>query len=125
MNSGLFHSLYGTEGFQGYKVPWGERGKVGSVIGEESERFAFWFCVVDRLAVDEACRYLVEAGKGGEEVTLRSRPELGAFDMVLSYGDFLAFVELQLADWMEQVEGAAGKENELFGWRKGEAWSYR
>lgn len=35
------------------------------------------------------------------------------------------FLELTLADWLEQVEGAADKENPLFLWKKGEAWSYR
>ena len=32
---------------------------------------------------------------------------------------------MTLADWLEQVEGAASKANVHFGWQKGEAWSYR
>ena len=44
----------------------------------------------------------------------------------LLYHDIrLDFLELTLADWLEQVEGAADKENPLFQWNKGEAWSYR
>ena len=35
------------------------------------------------------------------------------------------FVELTLADWLEQVEGAATKPSSLFLWKAGEAYAYR
>jgi len=38
---------------------------------------------------------------------LRARPELGHFDIQLTKEEWLDFLELTLADWLEQVEGAA------------------
>ena len=35
------------------------------------------------------------------------------------------FIELTLADWLEQVEGASKKENPYFLWKEGEAYAYR
>lgn len=55
-----------------------------------------------------------------------SRAELGCFPITLdSKAEWLDFLELSLADWLEQVEGAAEKANPLFEWKVGEAWSYR
>ncbi|GMH57055.1 hypothetical protein TrRE_jg2682, partial [Triparma retinervis] len=62
VKAGMFHSLYGTEGFQGHKVPWSERPKVKRGIGEEAERLAFWFCVADRQSVDSAVRSALLGG---------------------------------------------------------------
>eukprot|EP00525_Craspedostauros_australis_P005427 CAMPEP_0198121674 /NCGR_PEP_ID=MMETSP1442-20131203/32764_1 /TAXON_ID= /ORGANISM="Craspedostauros australis, Strain CCMP3328" /LENGTH=181 /DNA_ID=CAMNT_0043780523 /DNA_START=23 /DNA_END=568 /DNA_ORIENTATION=- len=57
--------------------------------------------------------------------TLRSRPELGRFEMHLDKEEWLDFMELTLADWMEQVEGAAEMPSKLFHWKTGEAFAYR
>ena len=47
---------------------------------------------------------------------------LGRFPIPLEdEEEWLDFLELSLADRLEQVEGAALKENKLFGWKKGEA----
>ena len=32
-NAGLFHSIYGTEGFQGFKLPLAHRGEIAELIG--------------------------------------------------------------------------------------------
>jgi hypothetical protein len=56
---------------------------------------------------------------------LKARPELGRFDLVLNKEEWLDFIELTLADWLEQVEGAAVKPSSLFLWKTGEAYSYR
>jgi len=116
-NAGTLHSLYGTEGFQGFKIDVGERGKVREVAGERGEKLVCWFCVVDRWSVDRRVR--------GEGNKVRSRRELGGFELEMGEEEFLDFVELTLADWMEQVEGAATKSNTLFLWDVGEAWAYR
>ena len=51
-DAGLFHSVYGTEGFQGFTLPYERRDDVRALIGERAERLVWIFCVVDRLSVD-------------------------------------------------------------------------
>mmetsp|Transcript_20800 Transcript_20800/g.40184 ORF Transcript_20800/g.40184 Transcript_20800/m.40184 type:complete len:307 (-) Transcript_20800:268-1188(-) len=125
-NAGLFHSIYGTEGFQGFSLPLSQRDRVRSLIGDKAEKLAFVFCMLDRTTFDET----VFAWTGDEDNNttthaLTARPELGRFRMELKYAEWLDFVELTLADWMEQVEGAAAKDNSLYLWRTGEAYAYR
>jgi hypothetical protein len=63
--------------------------------------------------------------------SFRARAELGAFEMPLEDGqEWLDFLTLTLADWLEQVEGAASKAvprsvGDGVLWAKGEAWGYR
>ena len=55
-----------------------------------------------------------------------ARLELGAFAIPCkSRAEWLDFLTLSLADWLEQVEGAARAENPPVLWGKGEAWAYR
>ena len=97
------------------------------------------FCVVDRLSVDNDLDSRPE-GHG-----FKTRPELSRlffFDdeaadteavgppkvAAIDLDDALwfDFVTLTLADWLEQVEGAANATNGLFHWfEKGDAWGYR
>jgi len=51
-NAALFHSIYGTEGFQGYALPLSHRGEIAGLIGAKAERLAWIFCMVDRATVD-------------------------------------------------------------------------
>ena len=54
--SGLFHSIYGTEGFQGHSIPFTRRSEIKKKIGDRAETLAYTFCVVDRLSVDESVK---------------------------------------------------------------------
>lgn len=125
-NAGLFHSIYGTEGFQGFALPLKERAAIQSLIGPMAEKICFWFCMVDRSTLDRTVfewEGLIQ--DPAKEFHLLARPELGRFDMILSKDEWLDFIELTLADWLEQVEGAASKSSDLFLWKTGEAYSYR
>lgn len=172
-DAGLFHSIYGSEGFQGYKLPLEQRSTLRALIGDRAERLVFIFSMVDRESVDATiagallaiksesggdgggseCDGQEKNGKTGEEegeegeegkggggggeedaiinayasnVSFKSRIELGAFRMdVGDAREYDDFILLSLADWLEQVEGAAGKPNAMVGWVKGEAWGYR
>ena len=130
-NAGLFHSIYGTEGFQGFSLPLSERAKIQQLIGTKAENLAYIFCVVDRSTVDETVfgwdeqHSQIDDELISSTYKLRARPELGHFDIQLTKEEWLDFLELTLADWLEQVEGAAKKENALFLWKVGEAYSYR
>lgn len=123
-NAGLFHSIYGTEGFQGFSLPLSQREAIRSLIGEQAEKLAFVFCMLDRSTFDETV-FAWSYPNDNTTFQLRARPELGRFQMDLTKEEWLDFVELTLADWMEQVEGAAEKENKIFLWKKGQAYAYR
>lgn len=124
--AGLFHSIYGTEGFQGFALPLSERGGVQSLIGENAERLSWIFCMADRTDVDQsALTWTPTSCSSDRRYVFRSRPELGRFELVLDRDEWLDFIELTLADWLEQVEGAASKPSDLFLWQTGEAFAYR
>ena len=50
---------------------------------------------------------------------------MGRFPLYLNKEEWLDFIELTLADWLEQVEGAASKPSKIFLWNMGEAYAYR
>src|SRR5438132_411190 len=52
--AGMFHSIYGTELFQGYKLPLERRAEVRALIGERAERLAYLNCAMDRTSFDRA-----------------------------------------------------------------------
>lgn len=125
-NAGLFHSIYGTEGFQGFALPLSERQAIQGLIGPLSEKICFWFCMIDRSTLDRTVfDWDGKIQDPAKKFQLQARPELGRFDIVMSKDEWLDFIELTLADWLEQVEGAASKPSDLFRWKKGEAYSYR
>lgn len=124
-NAGLFHSIYGTEGFQGFSLPLTERETIQQLIGERAELLCFWFCMVDRNTLDETIFGWNGVTPDDALFHLRARPELGRFPIIMNKTDWLDFVELTLADWLEQVEGAASKPSALFLWNVGEAFSHR
>src|SRR5438105_5970001 len=73
--AGMFHSIYGTELFQGFKLPLDRRPDVRALIGERAERLAYLNCAMDRAAFDRDLE--PEDGPSrvvdritGEEVTL-------------------------------------------------------
>mmetsp|Transcript_27125 Transcript_27125/g.44076 ORF Transcript_27125/g.44076 Transcript_27125/m.44076 type:complete len:172 (+) Transcript_27125:175-690(+) len=60
-----------------------------------------------------------------EQFTFTARPELGRFPIRLNKEEWVDFIELTLADWLEQVQGAAETPSEIFHWKSGEAYAYR
>jgi hypothetical protein len=141
-NAALFHSIYGTEGFQGFKLPLSHRAEIAELIGPEAERLAWIFCMVDRATVDATV--LPPTARPPSEYVAKppsfyARAELGAFEIPLKSSDeWLDFLTLTLADWLEQVEGASSRKTMLSFvgadghvsrdkvlFEKGEAWAYR
>ena len=103
--AGLFHSIYGTEKFQGFKLPLERRSELAQMIGSRAERLAYWNCQMDRASLDELLTqveepFLLRNREGGEVMTL-TRCEL----------DDLCCVHL--FDWLEQAP------------RSGFGWDYR
>ena len=103
------------------------------LIGEKLEKLCWIFCMVDRSTVNKTvfswkvddATTTAPHDNSEESFTLMARPELGRFPIHLDKSEWVDFIELTLADWLEQVQGAAETPSSLFLWRKGEAYAYR
>ena len=103
--AGLFHSIYGTEKFQGFSLPLSERERVRSLIGERAEFVAWLNCIMDRTTFDAA----VSAALAGERMLSISDRD-GNPPIELSIDQLCDLAAVHLFDWLEQVERSE------FGW---------
>jgi hypothetical protein len=97
---GMFHSIYGTEMFQGFKLPLERRGELRELIGERAERLGYWNCAMDRPAFD--ANFLRPAG-GPVGSPFRWRDRITGEVLELSRADFEDLTRIHLCDWLEQV----------------------
>lgn len=93
--AGIFHSIYGTELFQGFTLPLEKRSELSDLIGERAEWLSYLNCAMHRPTFDESV--FMETGPypfvdryTNERIMLNER-------------DFNDLVVLQLCDWLEQV----------------------
>ena len=101
---GLFHSIYGTQLFQGFTLPVEKRDEIRELIGEQAELVSYLNCAIDRPHFDEE----ILKPEGPYQVLDRFTSEL----MDVSDENFNLLCTLHLCDWLEQV-GRSG------------AWDYR
>jgi len=97
--AGLFHSIYGTEGFQDFSLPLAERARVRALIGERAEFAAYCNCVMDRATLDAA---VAAALRGGEQ-RFEIRDRAGGPSIALTRAQLADLAEVHLFDWLEQV----------------------
>ncbi len=93
--AGMFHSIYGTEKFQGFTLPLSRRGEVRELIGDRAERLAYLNCAMDRASFDRAVK------EGAEPYRIVNR--LSGDEVALSAADFDDLCRVHLFDWLEQV----------------------
>jgi hypothetical protein len=93
--AGLFHSIYGTESFQGFSLPWERRQEVRDLIGERAERLAYVNCLLSRASLDSS------VAEGGPP-HLVSR--LDGTPIPLTEEEYTNLVILHLCDRLEQAE---------------------
>jgi hypothetical protein len=93
--AGLFHSIYGTEGFQRFALPLERRDEVRQRIGRRAELLAYLNCAMDRASFDAA----VERGTP----PYRFRDRLADHQVELSEQDFDDLCTIHLCDLIEQV----------------------
>jgi hypothetical protein len=93
--TGMFHSIYGTELFQGFRLSLERRPEVRALIGERAERLAYLNCAMDRASLDRA----LEQG----EAPYRIVDRLTGAEVCLSADDFDDLCRVHLYDWLEQV----------------------
>jgi hypothetical protein len=92
---GIFHSIYGTELFQGFTLPLERRGEVRDLLGERAERICWLNCAIERPQFDKEIRKT----EGPYQILDRFSDEL----VDVSDEDFNALCEMHLIDWLEQV----------------------
>ena len=101
---GLFHSIYGTQLFQGFTLPLEKRDEIRGLIGEQAELISYLNCAIDRPHFDEE----ILKPAGPYQILDRFIGTL----MDVSDENFDLLCTLHLCDWLEQVA------------RSG-AWDYR
>ncbi|MFN4258476.1 MAG: DUF6817 domain-containing protein [Gemmataceae bacterium] len=93
--AGMFHSIYGTERFQGFKLPLTQRDEVRQLIGDRAEWLAYLNCAIDRTIFDHT------VPQQQEPYVIRDR--ITGADVTLSENDFNDLCRIHLCDWLEQV----------------------
>lgn len=93
--AGMFHSIYGTEKFQSFKLPQERRPELRALIGERAEKIAYLNCAMDRASLDRA----TEQGEGPYRIIDRITGEV----VELTPGELDDLCRVHLYDWLEQV----------------------
>lgn len=93
--AGMFHSIYGTQRFQGFTLPVERRSEIRDLIGDRAERLAYLNCAMYRPSFDEA----VQRGSPPFVITDRLTNE----PIELPGVDFDDLCRIHLCDWLEQV----------------------
>jgi hypothetical protein len=93
--AGMFHSIYGTEKFQGFTLPLDRRDEVRALIGDRAEHLAYLNCAMDRGSFDRALNQRNEPYRITDRITGEA--------VELSKSDFEDLCRVHLFDWLEQV----------------------
>jgi len=93
--AGMFHSIYGTQKFQGFKLGLDRRSEVRDLIGERAERLAYLNCAMYRPSFDE----VLQRPEAPYPITDRITNQ----KVELSRADYDDLARVHLFDWLEQV----------------------
>lgn len=93
--AGMFHSIYGTQLFQGFKLGLDQRPTVRDLIGARAEKLAYLNCAMQRETFDEATR--------GTGETYRFTDRITREQVELDRADFDDLCRVHLYDWLEQA----------------------
>src|SRR5262249_40711355 len=93
--AGMFHSIYGTELFQGFKLPLERRGEVRELIGERAEWIAYLTCAMDRASFARAVERDTEPYRITDRITGQ--------EVAVTRDDFDGLCQVHLFDFLEQV----------------------
>ena len=93
--AGMFHSIYGTEKFQGFKLELDQRDVVRGLIGARAEKLAYLNCAMDRASFDAA---LFEQGDA-----YHFRDRITGAAVTLNRQEYDDLCRVHLYDWLEQV----------------------
>jgi hypothetical protein len=93
--AGMFHSIYGTEKFQGFTLPLNRRDEVRALVGDRAEYLAYLNCAMDRASFDRAV--------DNEAEPYRIVDRINGQEVQLTQHDFDDLCRVHLVDWLEQV----------------------
>jgi hypothetical protein len=93
--AGLFHSIYGTELFQGFKLPLDRRAELRELIGERAERLAYLNCAMDRASFDRVLDQTAGPYRFVDRITGQT--------VELDMPDYDDLCRVHLYDFLEQV----------------------
>ena len=108
--AGMFHSIYGTERFQGFTLPLERRYEVRGLIDDRAEALAYLNCAMNRASFDRALEEGVEPYKIINRITSE--------EIELSKADFDDLCRVHLFDWLEQVPRSREWDYRRAGYRK-------
>lgn len=94
----MFHSIYGTEGFQDFTLSLERRGEMREFIGDRAERIAYWNCAMDRASLD--------GNLDRPEGPFHINDRLTQQTVELSRQDYDDLWRVHLCDYLEQVARA-------------------
>jgi hypothetical protein len=94
--AGMFHSIYGTQQFQGFKLGVERRPDIRALIGERAERLAYLNCAMFRPSFDAAVLEQTTA-------PYRFTDRLTNVEVTMDQADFDDLCRVHLYDWLEQV----------------------
>ena len=92
---GMYHSIYGTEKFQGFTLSVERRAEIRTLIGERAERLSYLNCAVLRASIERN----LDSDEGPFAIDDRICGEV----VELSREDFDDLLRVHLCDWLEQV----------------------
>ena len=93
--AGMFHSIYGTEMFQGFALPLEKRPEVAGLIGDRAERLAYWNSAMNRASFDESL-----ARPEGPWIII---DRFTNTQIEMPQPEFDDLCRVQLSDWLEQA----------------------
>jgi hypothetical protein len=93
--AGMFHSIYGTEKFQGFTLPLDRRDELRALIGDRAEYLAYLNCAMDRASFDRALDQ--------RAAPLPIIDRITGHEVQLAQSDFDDLCRVHLVDWLEQV----------------------
>jgi len=108
--AGMFHSIYGTELFQGFTLPLERRGEVRALIGERAERLAYLNCAMDRASFDKAVELDTEPYRFTDRIT--------GEEVAVTRDDFNGLCQVHLFDFLEQVARSKRWDSRRAGYRR-------
>jgi len=94
-NAALFHSIYGTQGFQDFALPLSRQDELRALIGEHAEKIAFANCFMNRDTFDAQIRTITDTHIILNRVTQAQ--------IVLNDAEFEDLIRVHLCDWLEQA----------------------
>ena len=96
----IFHSIYGTEGFQDFTLPLDRREEVCALIGERAEQLSYANSAMNRAS------FYGQVENDQDDYQIKDRITGGNID--LTARAFEDLIRLHLCDFLEQVERDKG-----------------